>query len=109
MKTFDLVEYLRDQIEFSRRTFGPGPRTTGVLDHLRKEIDEVSADPTDLEEWIDIVILAFEATWRATGASPEEIVATLSYKQAENELRNWPDWRTADPGQAIEHVREGDN
>jgi len=22
-----------------------------------------------------------------------------------NELRDWPDWRTAAPGKAIEHVR----
>ncbi|MGH6882853.1 MAG: dATP/dGTP pyrophosphohydrolase domain-containing protein [Hypericibacter sp.] len=27
-------------------------------------------------------------------------------KQAVNEQRSWPDWRTADPDKAIEHVRE---
>jgi hypothetical protein len=29
-------------------------------------------------------------------------------KQGKNELRDWPDWRTADPDKAIEHVRTCD-
>lgn len=108
---FDLVQHLRRQIEFSARTFGPGDRTTGVCDHIRKELIEVQDDaaaglPT-LDEWIDVVVLAFDGAWRS-GATPEQIVAALVAKQARNEGRRWPDWRTADPNKAIEHDRSAD-
>lgn len=108
---FDLVQHLRRQIEFSERTYGPGDRTAGVCDHIRKELREVQDDaaaglPT-LPEWVDVIILAFDGAWRS-GASPEQIVAAIVAKQIKNEGRKWPDWRTADPGKAIEHDRTAD-
>ncbi len=36
-------------------TFGPGLRL-GVIDHIRKELFEVEADPTDLSRWVDVII-----------------------------------------------------
>lgn len=102
--TFDLISHLHRQRAFSESTFGPEPRTTGLLDHLRKELHEIEADPTDVEEWIDVVLLAFDGAWRS-GHSPEQIAAALAAKQAKNEAREWPDWRTADPTKGIEHVR----
>lgn len=104
MFSFDLVHHLERQSGWSHQTFGPGPRTEGVLDHIRKELDEIEADPGDLAEWIDVVILAFDGAWRA-GHSPAEIVVALEAKQTKNEGRVWPDWRTADPNKAIEHDR----
>jgi len=103
----DLTDLLRAQREWSTETFGPGSRLQGVLAHIRKEIEEVEANPTDVEEWIDVVILALDGAWRA-GHEPEEIVAALIAKYEENRNRVWPDWRTADPNGAIEHVREVD-
>jgi len=108
---FDLVEHLRRQIEFSGRTYGPGDRTSGVCDHIRKELAEVQADaaagvPT-LPEWVDVIILSFDGAWRS-GATPEQIVAAIEAKQTKNEGRKWPDWRTAEPGKAIEHDRSTD-
>ena len=41
-----------------------------------------------------------------TGATPEQIIEAVVAKQVRNEGRLWPDWRTADPNKAIEHVRE---
>jgi hypothetical protein len=41
----------------------------------------------------------------ASGASPDQIAAALEAKQTRNEGRTWPDWRTADPDKAIEHVK----
>lgn len=99
-----LVDHLERQKAFSERVFGPGPRTKGVLDHIRKELMEIEAKPDDLGEWIDVVILAFDGAWRA-GYTPEEIVEALVAKQVRNEARRWPDWRTAPPDTAIEHVR----
>jgi hypothetical protein len=101
---FDFVAHLRRQREWSAKTFGPGERGAGVVDHIRKELVEIEADPRDLREWIDVVILALDGAWRA-GHSPEAIVEALVAKQTRNEGRTWPDWRTAEPGKAIEHVR----
>src|ERR1041385_2954295 len=103
-KTFDLVAHLIRQRDFSKRTFGPGTRSQGVVDHIRKELKEVEADPLDLKEWVDVILLALDGAWRA-GHEPAEITEAIEAKQTKNEGRTWPDWRTADPGRAIEHVR----
>ena len=50
----DLVQHLYRQREFSLKTFGPGPRTEGVCDHIRKELAEIAAEPGDLYEWVDL-------------------------------------------------------
>lgn len=101
---FDLVAHLRRQAEFSARTFGPGQRINGVCDHIRKELIEVEESGGDLYEWVDVIILGLDGAWRS-GATPEQIATAIAAKQAKNEGRRWPDWRTADPGKAIEHDR----
>lgn len=100
----DLLLILEEQGRFSLETFGPGMRTQGLIDHISKELVEVAKDPSDIMEYIDIAILAFDGAWR-TGATPAEIVSAYKAKLAKNKLRQWPDWRTADPNKAIEHVR----
>lgn len=100
----NLIEHLKKQAEFSLNTFGPGPRVKGVTDHIEKELKEVRENPTDLFEWIDLVMLSLDGAWRA-GFSPEEIAQALSTKLEKNMLRKWPDWRTAPPDTAIEHIR----
>lgn len=104
---YDLIAHLHRQRAWSEQTFGPGPRLQGVLDHIRKELAEIEAEPTDLEEWVDLILLAFDGAWRA-GHTPGEIAEGLSAKLYKNERREWPDWRTQDPTKAIEHVRTGD-
>lgn len=101
---FDMLSHLARQRAFSEKTFGPGLCTEGVVDHIRKELNEILEKPTDLSEWIDVVILALDGAWRH-GGTPELILATLVAKQTKNEARQWPDWRTAAPGKAIEHVK----
>lgn len=103
--TFDLVEHLYRMKGFSEKTFGPpNDNAAGIIDHIRKELKEIEVDPTDITEWIDVVILGLDGAWRS-GHNPEEIVAALEAKQTKNEGRTWPDWRTAEPGKAIEHIR----
>ncbi len=99
--------HLAHQRAWSERTFGPGARTLGVLDHISKELDEIRADPTDLGEWVDVIILAFDGAWRH-GWEPQQIIDTIKAKQAKNEARTWPDWRTMSADQAIEHDRSGE-
>lgn len=120
-KHADLIEYLRHSIPcwdlmshitrqriFSEKTFGPGKRTAGICDHIMKEIFELSQVNTDteaLEECVDIILLALDASWRL-GFEPWEICSAIAKKQCINEDRTWPDWRTAEPGKAIEHIKD---
>lgn len=104
MTSWDLIAHLHRQREFSERTFGPGHRTAGVIDHIRKELREIEAKPLDLAEWVDVVLLALDGAWRA-GHSPLAIAQGIAAKQAKNEQRTWPDWRTAPSDRAIEHLQ----
>ncbi len=92
------------QKEWSTKTFGPGNRTGGVIEHIRKELREIKKDPTDVTEWVDVIILAFDGAWRA-GFSPEQIIQSYHDKMEINYKRSWPDWTTLSEDKAIEHVR----
>jgi hypothetical protein len=106
--TMDFIEHLRRQAEWSAKTFGPGARIEGVTDHIAKELKEVRDSGGDLAEWVDVIILGLDGAWRS-GATPQEIADAIAAKQAKNEARTWPDWRTADPTKAIEHDRSADS
>lgn len=108
----NLMKHLKRQVAFSRATFGPGARMAGVIDHIRKELVEVEKSGGDPEEWVDVVILAFDGLTRSLQApylTTDEVAwaacKLLIEKQNKNEGRVWPDWRTADPDKAIEHDR----
>jgi hypothetical protein len=96
--------HLERQRAWSLATFGPGPRTRGIANHIRKELAEIEAQPDDLFEWVDVLILAFDGAWRA-GWEPHQIIAAIKAKQSANERRSWPDWRNLSEDDAIEHVR----
>ncbi len=102
---FNLIAHIAEQRAWSNRTFGPMEHrgTDGVIDHLRKEIEEVAASPDDLEEWIDVIMLAIDGALRS-GNSPVQIADMLGLKLEKNQNREWPDWRTQPAGKAIEHV-----
>ncbi len=112
----DFKEHLTRQIAFSRATFGPGQRTAGVIDHIRKELIEIEESGGESDEWVDVVILALDGLLRSYAFSnPTEpktsdlaavmAVNAIQNKQSKNELRDWPDWRTAPTDKAIEHKR----
>lgn len=104
----DLEAIIQQQIEFSHGTFGPGRRTLGIIKHIKKELKEIENAPTDLEEWIDVLILAMDGAWRA-GYYPNEIVAKLKEKMEKNNQREWPDWREFSQDDAIEHKKNESN
>jgi hypothetical protein len=106
-----LASILTTAREFSFRAFGtPGSRppiqdpTLGVRNHIRKELAEVDREPHDLEEWIDVAILAFDGAFRA-GYTPLQVAAALTSKYHKNTQRKWGDYRKLPPGAAVEHVR----
>ena len=114
---YDMIAHLARQAAFSRATFGPGPRTAGVTDHIGKELVEINTaeDEDDrADEWTDVAILGLDGLLRSLWALyphadstdiAKRAVARISAKQGKNERRVWPEWRTAPEGKAIEHVR----
>lgn len=101
-----LADYIQDHAEWSFRTFGPGRRTKGLTAHIRKELIEVEKEPTDLMEWVDIMILAIDGAVRA-GHSSDSIVCALMHKQRVNMARNYPMPKSED--EPSEHVRESED
>jgi len=83
------LELKDNHIPWSKITFGNGPRVEGILKHIESEIEEVRANPEDIREWIDIVILALDGAWRS-GHSAEEVVLTLFDKLVEIRTRTYP-------------------
>ena len=99
------VDHLERQSEWSARTFGPGRRTKGLIDHIVKELAEIEAKPDDISEWADLLILAFDGAWRHEH-SAADIIRAVKDKQTANEARTWPDWRERSEDEAIEHERK---
>ena len=104
VSTETIETYFVRQSKWSRETFGPGPRTKGIVEHIRKELEEVLENPYDLGEWIDLPMLAMDGFWRH-GGKPEDILAHLNAKQRKNFARQW--YKPRDD-RAVEHVRAGD-
>lgn len=95
--------HLFHQHLWSLDTFGPGFRT-GVFRHIEKEVKEAEAQPEDISEWADLLILTLDGAMRA-GHLPENIIAAYHAKIAANQERTWPDWRGLPTDAPIEHVR----
>ena len=97
-----LEQFLKRQEEWSSKTFGHGTRTAGIVEHIQKELEEIRADPHDLEEWIDVIALALDGFWRH-GGDPDTIMAHLEAKAQKNFNRKW---NVPVDGRAVEHTRE---
>ena len=94
------------QRQWSDDTLGPGKRTAGVLAHIKKEVEEVAKKPTDLSEWIDLIILAIDGATRQ-GYTGTEVIRAYHAKMMENTLREWPPIPEGGfpEDMAVEHVR----
>ncbi len=96
------ISYISAQHAWSVSTFGPGRRTLGITAHIRKELAEIEADPDDVREWIDVIILALDGYWRH-GGKPEDLAEMLEAKQRVNFERAWPAIKPED--QPMEHLK----
>ena len=84
----NLIDYLVTHIEWSKKVFGTADRAEGICKHIESELQEIRENPSDVEEWCDVIILALDGAWRQ-GYSPEEICAALEAKQNTNKKRTW--------------------
>lgn len=99
--TSDDIDHQR---AWSDETFGPGERAKGVVKHIGKELAEIEADPSDIKEWVDVIILAIDGATRQ-GHSGTDLLDAYHAKMQENQQREWPDWRLFSEDEPIEHVR----
>jgi len=117
---------------WSKKTFGPTENRSidGVIEHIRKELDEVQEAAKELTEnqsspvgsfsgaverqkltsqftleVADIIILAMELA-HVMGVGASHMCAMLTKKQDVNSMREWPDIDDQEPGKPIEHVRK---
>ncbi len=103
-REWDFAALHDSKAAWSLKTFGPGDRYAGVVAHIRKELIEIEAEPADLTEWCDVILLAMDGAMRSCGATGADLMAALRAKQARNETRTWPDWRSLKPGDVSEHI-----
>ena len=97
-----IVDYLEKQKEWSSNTFGNGKRTLGIIKHIQKELIEIEECPEDLQEWIDVIILAMDGYWRH-GGNPKDLMGKLVEKQCIDFSRNYP-FPTSE-NEPSEHIR----
>lgn len=100
----NLFSFLNRQRRWSNNTFG---RTTDIyaraaatIEHIESEVIEVKADPTSLEEWIDLTILSMEGAMRS-GHTPHQVCMELERKFAKNQTRVWA---KSEEGRATYHL-----
>lgn len=103
LRARDLIAELRDHhIPWSLQTFGGSGRVNGITKHIEKELAEIRLDPTDVTEWIDVVILALDGAWRA-GHSAEQVIDALFSKLSVIRGRTYPMPTDDEPS---EHIKE---
>lgn len=101
-KTSDKCRWqeMQDDIgAFTDKTFGHST-VASKMAHLKEECDEVTADPQDLHEWADCLILLLDAARRA-GHNIDDLHKAVSEKMDINKKRNWG---TADQDGVVRHV-----
>jgi hypothetical protein len=79
-----------DQVEWALKTF-PHQTTVGVLNHLKKEVDECLANRQDIEEYADVLLLLFTALGRE-GFTVRDLAEAAFAKLEKNKLRKWRQW-----------------
>lgn len=103
----ELLSLAVDQKEWSEKTFGSymerGP--VGPLKHIMKECQEAVDDPTDIEEYADILILWLDSVWRA-GFGLLPVIKAAQKKMEVNKTRKFSAPTADEP---MEHVRDGSN
>jgi hypothetical protein len=83
----DFQDIAREHLEWTQSTF-PDLETQSALEHLKDEIKEIEAEPTDAIEYADALGLLLEAACRS-GVSVENILEAFRDKIQVNKVRKW--------------------
>jgi hypothetical protein len=83
------MQYLFKAIgEWSDSVFGEARGPEGALHHLELEIQELNAEPYQIEEYADCLMLLFDAA-RMAGFGLEDLEIALQMKLEKNKRRKW--------------------
>lgn len=89
---YNFLRLTADMAEWSDKTFGLA-NWMSCLNHLESEINEVRADPANIEEWADCCMLVIDGA-RQCGHSLPALLAACKRKHEINKGRRWvPDER----------------
>jgi hypothetical protein len=80
--------FVEEKARWSRKTFGEEVTCEGLVAHIQKELKEVLDDPSDLEEWVDVIFLALDGASRS-GHSGREVSLMILKKFSVLEKRKW--------------------
>lgn len=97
----NLIPFIERLRAWSDRTFGTDRPLQYNVDHIRSELLEIEAEPTDVMEWVDVIILALDGAGRG-GHSPERIASALLTKMLVIEGRTY----IRRPDGLMTHVKE---
>jgi hypothetical protein len=101
-----IEQWLYEHSAWSVKVNGPfnenNRRTVGIVNHIRKELQEILSDPLDREEWIDVIILGLDGYLRH-GGQICQVLSDLQSKLAKNKGRKWP--KPVDQDTPVEHIR----
>lgn len=91
--------------KWNLKTFGPGNRTSGTIDHIKRELIEIEENPFDIYEWFDIIMLSINGAIRH-GHSSQDIINAFHKKFEINKNRKWKNFEDVPEGEAITHIKE---
>lgn len=97
---YRLGRLAREIDEWAKATF-PGTNERSKAEHLRREAEELAANPTDVEEMADVFILLANLT----GYLGIDLAVAVEAKMAKNRKRKWG---APDAQGVVEHVRDFD-
>lgn len=84
----DVLKLLDEWGKWSRDKFGDEDNPLPSLHHLKSEVDEAIADPTDDMEYADMLGLIMSAYSRTVGTATK-LIETLKKKLEINKNRKW--------------------
>lgn len=104
LRSNSIERFFQAKTAWSAETFGTDYPTEAIARHIELELVEIRENPSDLLEWIDVVMLGFEGYWRNGGASVN-LTPDLWRKLEICKQRSYPAPVGDEPA---EHVREGE-
>ena len=97
-----LKELQDQQGLWADETFGYGRKPRLILNHLKREVEEAIADPTDPIEYADCLLLLLDAA-RNAGIDGDQLI---EYAYDKLKINTSPKWGSPNEDGSIEHIRE---
>ena len=102
-----IADFFDAKVAWSIATFGPGDRAAGLIAHIDDEIHrEIAANPADIGEWIDVILLAMDGAARCAGADGTEFARALVERHERNTRRRWPPPGSVPADEPTNHIEE---